>query len=212
MSEAPPQERDSKETARLEAFSDGVFAIAITLLALNLKFPSLAEEKLPHGLAEDLLKQWPTYLAFVTSFFTILVMWVNHHGLFKLLRRADSSLLYANGFLLMVVTAVPFPTSLLADYLVGPAASLACGLYAGYFVMVSVAYQILWWTAAWNRRLLHHAISPELVRGINARYLSGPPLYLMAAGVAWLNPLASIVICCALWIFWAWVGWGSYGK
>ena len=102
------------ETARIEAFSDGVFAIAITLLVLDLKVPrGLAEGR---TLADALLAQWPAYLAFASSFMTILIMWVNHHRIFTLVGQSDERLLFYNGLLLMGVTVVPFPTSLVAEY------------------------------------------------------------------------------------------------
>ena len=95
------------ETARIEAFSDGVFAIAITLLVLDLKVPrGLAEGR---TLADALLAQWPAYLAFASSFMTILIMWVNHHRIFTLVGRSDERLIFYNGLLLMGVTVVPFP-------------------------------------------------------------------------------------------------------
>src|ERR1700761_2870287 len=116
--------RMEKETGRLEAFSDGVFAIAITLLVLELKVPHLAtgEEPTSAGLRFSLLRQWPSYLALFTSFFTVLIMWVHHHTIFKLVRKADARLLFANGFLLLLVSVVPFPTAVVAEYLATPAA------------------------------------------------------------------------------------------
>ena len=95
-----PAERGEKETGRVEAFSDGVFAIAITLLILELKIPKGASGKLP-GL---LVRQWPTFLAYLTSFATILVMWVNHHKLFTHIRRTTGAFLFLNGLLLLFVT------------------------------------------------------------------------------------------------------------
>ena len=110
---------DAKETGRVEAFSDGVFAIAITLLVLELKVPHVGDGG--NGrLAAALLAQWPSYLAFVTSFATILIMWVSHHHMFTFVRRADARFLYANGLLLFVVTVVPFPTALVAEYFEKP--------------------------------------------------------------------------------------------
>jgi hypothetical protein len=96
-----------KETGRLEAFSDGVFAIAITLLVLELKVPQIAAPN-SAALYAGLGQGWPSYVAFVTSFFTILIMWVHHHAVFKQVHRADATLFFSNGFLLLLVTAVPF--------------------------------------------------------------------------------------------------------
>jgi uncharacterized membrane protein len=107
---------DEKETGRIEAFSDGVFAIAITLLVLELKVPHLEDGGAGGSLARALARQWPSYVALVTSFFTILVMWANHHRMFNVVRRVDAPFLYANGLLLLLVTVVPFPTAVLAEY------------------------------------------------------------------------------------------------
>ena len=116
------EEMPEKETGRLEAFSDGVFAIAITLLILELKVPALlkADDNSPN-LAKALIAQWPSYLSLVTSFFTILVMWVHHHAIFSHVRRSDAWLHFANGCLLLAVTFVPYPTSVLATYRETPA-------------------------------------------------------------------------------------------
>src|SRR5690349_6439507 len=107
-----------RETTRVEAFSDGVFAIAMTLLILEITVPSAREGASMdnRALLHSLLALWPSYLAFLLSFGTVLVMWINHHGLFKHAHRADNRLLFANGFLLLVVTFIPFPTAVLAQY------------------------------------------------------------------------------------------------
>ena len=96
-----------KETGRVEAFSDGVFAIAITLLILEIKVPKLSHDSPPAALARALLDLWPSFLAFLLSFFAILIMWINHHGLFNMVRRVSPGFLYANGFLLLFVSFVP---------------------------------------------------------------------------------------------------------
>jgi uncharacterized membrane protein len=119
--EANHSRETEKETARLEAFSDGVFAIAITLLALNLQVPHIENIGGKWALAEALGRQWPSYVAFVTSFFTILVVWVNHHGVFKLVHKASAGLLFANGFLLMTTTACHFPREFFRNISVNPA-------------------------------------------------------------------------------------------
>src|SRR5262245_12641783 len=112
--EAPDASRgrevQTTETARLEAFSDGVFAVAITLLALDLGVPGAGDLTRYHGLAGALGNNWPHYLAFALSFLTILIMWVNHHSIFRFIRRSDHSFLLLNGLLLMVITTVPFGT------------------------------------------------------------------------------------------------------
>src|SRR5882724_6538535 len=137
-----------KETARVEAFSDGIFGIAMTLLILEFHVPNV-----PHGdldarrqLIHALVKLWPSGLAFLLSFGTVLIMWVNHHGLFKHARRADNRLLFANGFLLLLVTFVPFPTAVLAEYLDTPAANTAATFYCGTYVLISISYCALFLT------------------------------------------------------------------
>src|SRR5262249_53867686 len=121
---------DEKETGRIEAFSDGVFAIAVTLLVLELKVPHLADGGANGSLGRALAAQWPSYVALVTSFFTILVMWANHHRIFDLVRRIDAPFLYSNGLLLLCVTVVPFPTALLAEYFRKPGGPVAAAVYA----------------------------------------------------------------------------------
>jgi len=123
---------EEKGTGRIEAFSDGVFAIAIALLALELKKPHSVEGG-AEGLVRSLVNQWPSYLSFVTSFCTILIMWGNHHEVFRLVRRANTGFMLANGFLLMLVTVVPFTTALLSDYLTKAGAVVACAVYRGRF-------------------------------------------------------------------------------
>jgi len=109
---------DEKETARIEAFSDGVFAIAITLLILEIKVPQEAGSE--EALTKALARQWPSYVAFLSSFATIGIMWINHHRLFTHIRRIDHGLLVLNSLLLLAVVVVPFPTALLAAHWGGP--------------------------------------------------------------------------------------------
>ena len=193
-----------KETGRIEAFSDGVFAVAITVLVFGLKVPPLSPETFSvGGLALALSKEWPSYLTFITSFATILIMWLSHHGIFKLVHRSDSPFLFANGFLLLLVTLVPFPTSLVAQYLTTPAAAVTCAVYSGVFVVINVAYNLLWWSAAHHHRLLNPGVSPTQVKSVTRKILIGFPLYLLATLLAFWNPFVSLGICSGLWIFWA---------
>jgi TMEM175 potassium channel family protein len=190
-----------KETGRLESFSDGVFAVAITLLVFDLQVPQGASSVRQLGTA--LLGHWPSYLTFVTSFATILIMWLSHHGLFKLIYRADTPFLFANGLLLLLVTIVPFPTSLVAQYLGTPAAPLACAVYAGVFVVINLAYNLLWWAAVRERRLLHPSVTPRQVRRLTRNILLGLPAYGLSTLLAFWNPYVSLGLCSCLWIFWA---------
>jgi uncharacterized membrane protein len=107
---------DQKETGRVEAFSDCVFAFAIKLLVLNLKDPTLDPILSQKPLVDGLLAQWPSLLALVTSFATILIMWVNHHSMFTHIRRIDTALLFLNGLLLFFVVLQPFTALLVADH------------------------------------------------------------------------------------------------
>ena len=192
-----------KETNRLEAFSDGVFAVAITLLVFNLNVPILGKTATSEVLAKMLFAQWSSYLAFTISFATILIMWVSHHSLFKLVYRSNPSFMFANGFLLLLVTIVPFPTRLVAEYLNTPAAATACAVYAGLFVIINLAYNILWWSAAYHHHLLRPGIPPSVIRVHTRKYLFGLPCYLVAMVLAFWNPIASFGICALLWLFWA---------
>lgn len=207
-------------TRRLEAFSDGVFAIAITLLALNLHVPEL-ESPSRHALATALGSQWPAYLSFVLSFITLLIAWIYHHRLLDGAKRSNTRLLFINGMLLLIVSSVPFPTALLGEYLRTPAASVVCAVYAGYIGMLNLSYDLLWWEVERQQRgyggLLNFIYT--MLRGKLTRKSTAPPLgwrpptsmllsylglpcYLIAVGVAFWNPVVTLVICGALWIVW----------
>src|SRR5258708_35435894 len=165
MSIEPQAEAIEKQTGRLESFSDGVFAVAITLLVFNLQVPHLPTGAISvAALGSALFAQWPSYLTFITSFATILIMWASHHGIFRMVYRADTPFLFANGLLLLLVTVVPFPTSLVAQYLSTPAAALACAGYAGGFVVVHGAYNLPWGAATPRPRLLPPAGEPRQAR------------------------------------------------
>jgi len=190
-----------KETGRLEAFSDGVFAIAMTLLVLELKVPHPATVS-SRAFSAALAAQWPSYVSFITSFFTVLVMWVHHHVIFRLVKRVDARLLFANGFLLMLVTVVPFPTAAIAEYLKTPAAPAACAFYAGVFFAIAIAFYLLL-LAAFRDSMLDPRASHARIARFRRNYRLGPPLYLAALIAAPFSPLLSLGICTALWIFWA---------
>ncbi len=128
-------------TSRLEALSDGVFAIAATLLVLELHLPDSQ-----HGLGEALLNQLPAYIAYVTSFLTIGILCVNHHELFRHVRVVDRTLLFTNLFLLMMVSLTPFPTAVLGAYAMTEQDShLAAALHGAVMLVMGLAFTLLWW-------------------------------------------------------------------
>ena len=192
-----------KETGQLEAFSDGVFAVAITLLVFSLQVPTLDQPYTSAHLINLLLMHWPSYLAFCISFVTILIMWISHHSMFKLIAKANTFFMFANGLLLLLVTVVPFPTQLLATYLLTPVAGVVCAIYAGLFLIINLVFNLLWWLAAYQSHLLKEDIFPILIRTRSRNYASGVPCYLVALVLAFWNPAVSIGICSVLWLFWA---------
>ncbi|MHB8730205.1 MAG: TMEM175 family protein [bacterium] len=196
MSGAPPV----METSRLEAFSDGVFAIAMTLLVLDLKVPPVTPAGPP--LWDALLRQWPAYLAFVTSFATVGIMWINHHLNFTLIRRTDHTLLVLNLLLLLGVTFLPFPTALVAAY-VGHGERAAEAVYTGTFVFIAAVWNVLWRYASGNSRLLSPDADPRLVAAITRAYNAGLVAYVVALGVGFIRPLAGLFVCGLLAVYFA---------
>ena len=193
-------DKAEKETGRIEAFSDGVFAIAITLLVLDLKVSAPTGSE---GLAYKLVGQWPAFVAFLNSFATILVIWINHHNLFNLIARSDCRFMLANGLLLLCVTFLPFPTSLVAEYYGHPGEATAAVLYTGTFLMMAFAFNILWRYAAHKHQLLGRSVTAKEVGSINRQYLVGPIFYGLAFILAFVNVTASLVLTIALMLFYA---------
>jgi uncharacterized membrane protein len=188
-------------TGRLESFSDGVIAVAITLLVLNIAVPKPPSPHLGHALGV----QWPVYAAYVTSFLTIGIIWINHHVMISRLARADHTILILNLVLLLTIAVIPFGTSLMATYLKqGQGDKLAAGIYAGIFLAMGVAFGAL------NRQILLHRthllklqMSLEQRRKILARGRAGIPPYMIATGIAAVSAYASVAICAALAVFYA---------
>ena len=196
------------ETGRIEAFSDGVFAIAITLLILAVKVP-LAADLGEDGLASALLAQWPQYLAFVTSFATILAKWINHHRIFTYIQRSDHALLYWNGLLLLLVTFLPFPTALMAEYLQHPEGNVAGAVFAGTFVAISFSFKGMWQYVSKSGNLLAQNIHQDDIEQINKRLRFGPLLYLGPFAVAFVAPKVSVGLCLCLAVVLGTKGWPS---
>ncbi len=187
----------SSETARVEAFSDGVFAIAITLLILNLKVPSASAGHLGEALAA----QWPTYAAFLLSFAFIGIMWVNHHRLFNHIRSSDNGLLFLNLLLLLGITVVPFPTALLAAHYGTPDRTVAAAVFNGTYVVLAVFFNVLWHHAV--RARLLDAATHESAEGISRQYAVGPIAYLTCFGLTWVSVPVSLILNIGLAVFFA---------
>ena len=196
---------DEKETGRIEAFSDGVFAVAITLLVLDIHAP--ARDALPRDtkLIDYLLNQWSTYLAFVTSFANIGIMWVNHHRLYIHIKRSDNTLLLLNLLLLMIIVLIPFPTALMADYItkLGPDQLTAALVYNGTFLLMAICFNLLWRYASYKNRLLNPNANMREVQAITGQYNLGPLFYIITFIIAFVSPLVSVTLELLLAIFFA---------
>lgn len=192
---------ESKETSRLEAFSDGVIAIAITLLVLEIKVPT----ELPEGtgLWSALGKQWPSYLALVTSFTVILIMWINHHRMFSHIGRVDTMLFLLNGGLLLGITILPFTTALVAEYLQKPDAQVAAIVYNGNFILTAIFFNLLWGYASRKNRFLTAQADPAAVKALTRQYMYGVPAYVLILLVALINFPVSLALSIGMAIFFA---------
>ncbi|TDW49185.1 putative membrane protein [Flavobacterium sp. 270] len=192
-----------KETVRIEGFSDAVFAIAITLLVLDLHTPNADIVKNGAQLLAYLKGEWTTYLAFTLSFFSIFIMWVNHHKIFKQIYSRNTAIMFANGLILFLVSAVSFPTALLARFFNGEASNIAVAVYTGIFVFINISYNLLWFIASKNRNLLRPDITDSAIRKIRNNYLYGFPTYLIAFAISFEFPAIALVINMLLLVFWA---------
>lgn len=191
-----------KENARIEAFSDGVFAIAITLLVLELKVPPVASIHSVSDLWQGLFHLWPSYFAFTLSFGILLVSWVNHHYLFNLLNKSSRPFLYANGFLLFTITFMPFPTALLAEYISTEYAKPAIAFYCFGGVVNSIGWNMLLHTIYKPKKLVHTESSIQLIHTIRRSTQFGFVIYSSTTVLAFWYPSVALIINLLLWILW----------
>jgi TMEM175 potassium channel family protein len=184
-------------TTRLETFSDGVFAIAATLLVLEFSVTSGGD------LGNQLLDLWPSYLAYVTSFVTIGIIWMNHHHTVSLIARTDRTMLFLNNLLLLTVAFLPFPTGLVGTYLrrPGPGEQAAALAYAGTLVVMAALHQVWWQYARRNRRLIAIETPDSALRAVDRAYLPGLPMYGTVFVVAFFSPLAAVFLTFAIAAF-----------
>jgi len=178
-------------TSRLEAFSDGVFAIAATLLVLELHVPTVGSGPLLALLVE----QWPSYAAYVVSFLTIGIIWVNHHAMFTLVRRVDRPLLFLNLLLLLVIGVIPFPTAVVGAWITDAQdAPVAAALLGGVFLIMGLAFAGIWLYAVSHHDLALESLQPAVARSAIPRFTIGNVAYLVGIGVAVVSPLLSLLI------------------
>ena len=157
-----PERGDGRETARLEAFSDAVFAIAATILVLDLRLPTV-KEPTASTLIDAVLDQWPSYFAFALSFATILILWILHHARMGLIYRIDGLLMFANGLVLFMVATLAFPTAIVGEYLTEPAAEGAVFIYAVFVLATNGAYNVFMLAFKPQRGLLRAGVPGSIV-------------------------------------------------
>ncbi len=188
-------------TSRLEAFSDGVIAVAITLLVLDISVPG----DVRHTLGYNLLHQWPHYAAYVVSFVTIGIIWINHHVMVGRLRAADRAILGLNLLLLLTIGVLPFATSLMAEYVNKSSGQhVAAAVYSGAFLLMSIAFSVMNRHILLTKPDLHgERLTLEQRRHILSRSITGLIPYAVATALAFVSPYITLAICGALALFYA---------
>ncbi len=190
-------------TSRLEAFSDGVVAIAITLLVLEIHVPEVGG---PNSLGHELAHQWPSYAGYLVSFVTIGIIWINHHAMVSRIRQANHTLLILNLFLLMSIAILPFTTALVADYLREPEGEhLAAAIYSGSLLLMGLAFYTMQRYAldGADGQLLGVELSEDDRRAIKLRNALGLVPYAIATAVAPFSAYLTLAICAAVAVFYA---------
>ena len=202
-----PPRREGDETAedgigRILALSDGVFAIALTLLVLEIAVPATTSNA---GLPKALLALWPRYLAYLVSFVVIARFWGAHRLAFKLIARDDSMLVWLNLLMLLFVAFLPFPTAVLGQHIGSPAAAV---LYATSVTLAGIASMAYWWYASGGGRLLRPNAWRGQVRALRARSLSAPVFFALTLPIAAFAPYAAeilwILVFPMTWLVYVW--------
>jgi uncharacterized membrane protein len=192
----------SSTTQRLEAFSDGVIAISITLLVLQIDVPIAG----PGRLIDRLVDLWPSYLAFILSFAVIGIMWVSHHSMFERICTVDRLLLFLNLLLLMGIAFLPFPTALLARFIQqgGENAQFAAAMYSTTMMLIGVFFVLMWYHMYRRPHLLVAGIGAERAHAAMIRSLVGPIVYGLSIGLAFISPEACFVVYFLIALYFAW--------
>ncbi|MEV6103707.1 TMEM175 family protein [Streptomyces sp. NPDC051940] len=189
------------ESGRVEAFSDGVYAIAITLLVLEIKVPETEHgESLWHALGA----QWPSYAAYVVTFLVIGITWVNHHTIFGYVERVDRVLLFLNLLLLMTVAVMPWPAAMMAEYLRdGDSGRTAAVVYSGVMVLMAAAYTALWWHLTRTGHLFDDRVDTAAARRMRTRFALGSIGYPVTVGLAFVSAPLTLAVHGLLALYYA---------
>jgi len=188
-------------TQRVETFSDGVFAIAITLLILGIEVPGVASTA-PDALAVALLDLWPSYFGYVFSFVVIGIYWANHHFIFGLYARSNHPFVLLNLLFLMTIAFLPFPTAVLAEYITDVQhRHSAMALYAFALLLPSLAWCLTWLYASHNHRLLIDGLQDRYIRHLTNKFAGSVILHAIAVLFALIHALAGLTMCIGVTLF-----------
>ena len=196
---------DANPNARLEAFCDGVFAIALTLLIIEIRPPSPESIGSTAALWDALGHMAPSIFAFVLSFGIILITWVNHHQALKMVRRSCPSFIYANGFLLLTVVFIPFPTALMGEFLLTGHAAPAVALYNAVLALQSVGW-ILIISASLRNHLTDGEHAAATARDNRRNGFRALVFYTLLAVAAFWFPVSTAFVTMASWVVWLVIG------
>ena len=194
-----------KETGRIEAFSDGIFSVAITLLALEIGIKEVPDVHISNAnFWHEILALWPKLFAFFNSFAAVLLMWMAHHQIFKLLRSTNTFIILANGFLLLITALVPFPVKTIGEYFNTDANHSAIVFYNSYSVVMCASFWVLTFTVLKNKKhLLPGKIAEDTMKGIYKGICMGMILTLAIFGISFIYPYLGLALNFCMWIFWA---------
>jgi uncharacterized membrane protein len=176
------------DNQRLNAMSDGVFSIVITLMALSIRIPDIAPERVLQDLPQELMKLLPDLVTLIISFVILGIYWIGHNNVFSHIIRHDRALLWLNIFFLMSVATIPYPTTLIVRY---GESQVCLIIYAVNLIVGGVLLDVIWWYGSRNRRLMCETVRPQLIRSFHYRILAGPAIYLVSIGVSFVNITAA---------------------
>jgi uncharacterized membrane protein len=178
-------------TTRVEAFSDGVFAIAITLLIFGIRVPEFSGAPAPGELGHQLWARWPSYLSFAISFTMIGIFWIAHHHMFQLIERATRPLLWLNTAFLMCVSFIPYPTSVLGLY---SHQRMSMVFYCATLIVTAFALYVVWFYASTGRRLLSDEVPQRVIQMVGHRILAGCVVYAVTLALSFINLTAGHIL------------------